>query len=225
MGTDRGGWRGRWRVDGTADWEQLVSDELEATRVPILQKKSSHQNGSVESCRDGSVLFLLRGLLFVDLFLCFRLLRVALLRGRGEGSAPTVYCPAVSPAPLSPHSTASPGLGKHGFSHTSASLLPGAKAHRGLRFPAPSKNGSFQNTASRLYAHFPSNPHRTHSFPPSVKGKPNMRTRECHANYQRACYGTAQPCVPAGCPVASCFFPCCPLPHVGACLLRSPFAI
>lgn len=25
-----------------ADWEQLVSVELEATRVPILQKKSSH---------------------------------------------------------------------------------------------------------------------------------------------------------------------------------------
>lgn len=26
----------------TADWEQLVSVELEAARVPILQKKSSH---------------------------------------------------------------------------------------------------------------------------------------------------------------------------------------
>lgn len=26
----------------TADWEQLVSVELEATHVPILQKKSSH---------------------------------------------------------------------------------------------------------------------------------------------------------------------------------------
>lgn len=72
-------WRGRWRDDVTADWEQLVSDELEATRVPILRKRSSHQNGSVESCRDGSVLFLLLGLLFVDLLLCFRLLRVALV--------------------------------------------------------------------------------------------------------------------------------------------------
>lgn len=78
-GTKRSGWHGRRCVDVTADGEQLVSDELEATRVPILQKRSSHPNGGVESCRDGSVLFLLLGLLFVDLFLCLGLLRVALV--------------------------------------------------------------------------------------------------------------------------------------------------
>lgn len=77
-------WHGRWRDDVTADWEQLVSDELEATRVPILRKRSSHHSGSVESCRRGSVLFLLLGLLFVGLLLCFRLLWVALLWERGE---------------------------------------------------------------------------------------------------------------------------------------------
>lgn len=42
MGTERSGWRMRQCVDVTADWEQLVSVELEATHVPILQKKSSH---------------------------------------------------------------------------------------------------------------------------------------------------------------------------------------
>lgn len=108
-------WRGRWRDDVTADWERLVSDELEATRVPILRKRSSHRNGSVESCRDGSVLFLLLGRLLVDLLLCFRLLRVALLRGeRGRARFQLMELTAgVSTA----RAARSP-------------LLPGAKAHR-----------------------------------------------------------------------------------------------
>lgn len=48
------------------------------------RRKVPTQNGSVKSCQDGSVLFLLLGLLFVDLLLCFGLFRVALLQGRGE---------------------------------------------------------------------------------------------------------------------------------------------
>lgn len=118
-------WRGRWRDDVTADWERLVSDELEATRVPILRKRSSHQNGSVESCRDGSVLFLLLGLLLVDLLLCFRLLRVALLRGeRGRGEVSTDGAHGRPPR----RDCAARHL--HGASHAEHPLLPGAKAHR-----------------------------------------------------------------------------------------------
>lgn len=43
------------------------------------RRKVPTQDGSVKSCHDGSVLFLLLGLLFVDLLLCFGLFWVALV--------------------------------------------------------------------------------------------------------------------------------------------------
>lgn len=126
-------WRGRWRDDVTADWEQLVSDELEATRVPILRKRSSHHSGSVESCRRGSVLFLLLGLLFVGLLLCFRLLWVALLWERGERGQGWVSTDGAHGRPRrvpGPAATARQGVSMARAARR-ASLLLGAEAQRG----------------------------------------------------------------------------------------------
>lgn len=63
-----------------ADWEQLVSVELEATHMfQFSRRKVPVHNGSVKSCQDGSVLFLLLRLLFVGLFFGFWLFCVALV--------------------------------------------------------------------------------------------------------------------------------------------------
>lgn len=78
-------WHGRWRDDVTADWEQLVSDELEAT---VIQFSGREVPTTAEVWRAaGAVKATLPAAgvaLFVGLLLCFRLLWVALLWERGE---------------------------------------------------------------------------------------------------------------------------------------------
>lgn len=89
LGKGNGNWV-QWLAYATARWCYRQTGNnwfLLSLRPHVFQfsrRKVPTQNGSVESCQDGSVLFLLLGLLFVDLFLCFRLLWVAFLRGRGR---------------------------------------------------------------------------------------------------------------------------------------------
>lgn len=95
----------------------------------------------VESCQDPSVLFLLLGLLFVDLFLCLRLFRVTLLQHRGRGfgwNDGRVGGPAeaTAPRPLPRTGIFRLGAGGHGRRHTGppgASPLPGANARTQTR--------------------------------------------------------------------------------------------
>lgn len=73
-GDGRRGRHARRRTGVTADCFPL---SVRPHMFQFSRRKVPTQNGSVESCRDGSVLFLLLGLLVVDLLLCLRLFWVA----------------------------------------------------------------------------------------------------------------------------------------------------
>lgn len=78
-----------------------------------------------ESCQDASVLFLLLGLLFVDLVLCLRLFRVTLLTGQGE------RCQLDSVCVGGPAASAAAGPGTH-EAQTSPPASPSYLLSRGL---------------------------------------------------------------------------------------------